>query len=312
MQGANSLPNLDTFTPTVLPGHDISVKEMYNIAMRNNTVWGIEGYQVPKQYLDSRKLAEISQNKVKRPAPRTLKTKDYLTAHMEAVKKLPAPNKYDIVKPWVDDKKKAGPPKHVTKRNTYIDNIIHENTKRPTPGPGAHNLRETDEHLKKRLAAEGKHGKGSDRTDFLCEMQYLSNTVPGPGNYNPRDIQPKLKETRMKPEDWKKKHSEKRAKSAFPDIGTYNPYPAHIKTFGKQFELHKEKKDVTKVKAWGTAVRFVFKKDAKKDPHSVPGPGTYAMTATWNGKLAPNDKDKKDKNWMNKITKGVEKSIYYS
>lgn len=26
----------------------------------------------------------------------------------------------------------------------------------------------------------------SERTNFLCEVEYLSNAIPGPGNYNPR------------------------------------------------------------------------------------------------------------------------------
>jgi hypothetical protein len=119
----------------------------------------------------------------------------------------------------------------------------------------------------------------------------------------------------MKPEDWKKKHGEhskKTAKTALPDVGTYKPEPAHYKTFGKLLELHKDKKDQTKVKMWGSAVRFVHKKDVKKDPNNFPGPGQYAVTATWNGKLPPGVKDTKDKNWMNKITKGITTSIYYS
>jgi len=300
-----SLPDLGTTSHAPLPGHDISVKEMYNIAMRNNTAWGIEGYTVPRHYQDGRKKPE------KQPAPRALKKTDYLTDHLRATKSVPAPNHYEIIKPWVDEKNKPSK-KHATKKNTYIDNIIREQTLKPTPGPGAHNLRETEEQMKKRLAGH-KGGKGSERTNFLCEMEYLSQTVPGPGNYNPRQIEPKIKEARMKPEDWKKKHvelSKKSKKSPFPDVGSFNPHPVSFRTFAKDMELRKEKKDQKNVKIWGTSSRFVTKKDSKKDPNNFPGPGTYPMIAGWNGKTV--EKKPKDLNWMNRLTKGVEKSIYYS
>jgi len=301
-----SLPDLGTTSNVPLPGHDITIKEMYNIAMRNNTAWGIEGYTVPRHYQHPKKTGD------KQPAPRALKKNDYLTDHLRATKSVPAPNHYEIVKAWVDEKNKPKAPKHVTKKNSYIDHIIRNQTLKPTPGPGAHNLRETEEQLKARLA-KSKSAKGSDRTNFLCEMEYLSEKVPGPGNYNPRQIEPKLKETKMKPEDWKKKHGEeskKSKKSTLPDVGTFHPHPVAFKTFAKQFELTKDKKDQKMVKMWGTAPRFVMKKDTKKDPNNFPGPGNYDMRAKWNGKST--EKKPKDLNWMNRLTKGVEKSIYYS
>jgi hypothetical protein len=301
-----SLPDLSTTANVPLPGHDITIKEMYNIAMRNNTAWGIEGYSVPRHYQDPKKTGE------KKPAPRALKNADYLTDHLRATKSVPAPNHYEIMKPWVNDKDKPKPLKHITKKNSYIDNIIRAQTLKPTPGPGAHNLRETEEQLKARLAKH-KGAKGSDRINFLCEVEYLSEKVPGPGNYNPREIMPKIKEVKLKPEDWKKKHGEdakKNKKSTFPDVGTFNPHPVAFKTFSKEFELRKEKKDQKIVKMWGTAPRFVMKKDNKKDPNNFPGPGNYDMRAKWNGKST--EKKPKDLNWMNRITKGIEKSIYYS
>jgi len=309
MQGTQSLPDLGHSAPITLPGHDISVKEMYNIAMRNNTHWGIDGYKVPSEYLDSRKLAVERSGKFTRPAPRALKMPDYLTDTLRYAK-TPGPNEYKIVKPWFDESKKGKAPK-ATKKSSYIDCIIDENKRRPKPGPGAYNLRETEEQIKKKQ--NSRPIKGSDRVNFLCEMEFVSDSIPGPGNYNPREIQPKIKETRMKPEDWKKKHAEqkKNSKSTFPDVGTFHPEPVAYKTFGKLYDLHKEKKDVTKVKMWGTAKRFELKKDNKKNPNALPGPGQYPLMATWNGKL-PAGKKEKDKNWMNKITKGIEKSIYYS
>jgi len=316
MQGSVSLPEISSSMTPLPAGHNIPIKDMYNIAMRNNTAWGIEGYQVPKEYLDSRKLKEVSSNTVKRAAPRALKQGDYLTETIRATKDMPAPNKYDIVKPWFDKTKQKQTAKYVTKKNSYIDLIIHESKKRPTPGPGAHNLAAPIQEMKKK-GGELKT-KGSEKVNFLSEMEYCSNMIPGPGNYNPRQIEKKIKENKMAPEDWKKKHVEdaKRSKSAVPantSEKTSMPFPVAFNTFGKLLELSKDKtKTQTKAKIWGTSERFVAKKDAKKAPNSVPGPGHYPMAATWNGKLAPNNKDKKDKNWMNKITKGIERSIYYS
>lgn len=285
------------------------------MSIKNNSGWGIEGYKVPADYIDTRKLKEISSNTVKRPAPRALNKPDYLTDTFKATKGMPAPNKYDIVKPWFDkDKKQAA--KYVTKKNSYIDDIIHENKTRPTPGPGAHEVLKPIQEMKKK-GGELKT-KGSEKVNFLCEMEYVSNTIPGPGNYNPRQIQTAAKKNHMNPEDWKKKHVEdsKRAKTAAnPDKDskekTMIPLPVAFDTFAKTYEIGKDKSKSTKVKQWGTSARFQLKKDTKKDPNNFPGPGMYNTVATWNGKEAAKA-DKKDKNWMNKLTKGITKSIYYS
>jgi len=307
-----SLPEISTTAHLPLPGHDISIKEMYNISMRNNSAWGIEGYAVPRQYYDAKKMGELAKGNLKKPAPRALKTIDYLADHMKAVKSVPAPNHYNMIKTWVDEKNKPKP-KYATKKNTFIDSIIREATIKPIPGPGAHNLRETDEQIKKRNE-KNKEAKGSERTNFLCEVELIATMSPGPGNYNPRGITAKLKETKMKPEDWKKKHSEnskKNKKSTYPDMGTYNAQPVNYKTFSKELELRKDKKGPKDAKIWGTAGRFTTRKDPKKDPNNFPGPGNYPMIATWNGKNA-NGKKEKDKNWMNRVSTGIEKSIYYS
>lgn len=119
---------------------------------------------------------------------------------------------------------------------------------------------------------------------------------------------------KAEPGDWRKKHGElakKKKKSEFPDVGTYNPMPQDRETFGKLFEKSKNKENQNKVKYLGTSERF--KKVKKDDPNNFPGPGKYGLLCTWNGKLPPGKKhDGKDNNWMNKLTKGVTKSIYYS
>jgi len=39
---------------------EFSVDEMWRVSQRNNAAWGIEGYDVPRKYLDAR---EINRNK---------------------------------------------------------------------------------------------------------------------------------------------------------------------------------------------------------------------------------------------------------
>jgi hypothetical protein len=119
----------------------------------------------------------------------------------------------------------------------------------------------------------------------------------------------------MDPEKWRKKHTEERkknGKSAFPDVGTYTPVPTDIMTFTKLQQISKDKDKLSKAKTWGTSERFT---KAKKDAYNPPGPGFYNTNVVWNGKPEGKKGDgdnKKDKNWMNKLTKGIEKSIYYS
>eukprot|EP00330_Aristerostoma_sp_ATCC50986_P006603 CAMPEP_0114582896 /NCGR_PEP_ID=MMETSP0125-20121206/6757_1 /TAXON_ID=485358 ORGANISM="Aristerostoma sp., Strain ATCC 50986" /NCGR_SAMPLE_ID=MMETSP0125 /ASSEMBLY_ACC=CAM_ASM_000245 /LENGTH=60 /DNA_ID=CAMNT_0001776067 /DNA_START=43 /DNA_END=225 /DNA_ORIENTATION=+ len=48
---------------------NISIKEMYDVSMRNNTAWGIEGYKVPKVYHDGK---DEKSKFEKKKAPRAL------------------------------------------------------------------------------------------------------------------------------------------------------------------------------------------------------------------------------------------------
>ena len=53
----------------------------------------------------------------------------------------------------------------------------------------------------------------------------------------------------MKPEQWRAKHQQKqRAKSMYPDIGTYKPFPADLQTFGKMLLDQEEKKQIAQKK----------------------------------------------------------------
>lgn len=118
----------------------------------------------------------------------------------------------------------------------------------------------------------------------------------------------------MDPKKWISKHQElkkkEKDKKPGPDCGTYNPLPNDLVTFDKIAEMMKDKNKLPKVKTWG-APGDRFRKP-KKDAYNPPGPGNYNTMIIWNGKQPDGKKDKKDLNWMNKVSKGIEKSIYYS
>lgn len=67
---------------------------------------------------------------------------------------------------------------------------------------------------------------------------------------------------------------------------------------------------------WGSSVRFAdLKKTKSKSLINVPGPGNYDLISPWlDPKVAYRKKSEKidKKDWQKLITKGVEKSIYYS
>jgi hypothetical protein len=134
---------------------------MYDISMRHNADWGIEGYEVPKAYPDARLLSEIRENKQKKKAPRALKSGDYLTETVRLAKSVPGPNHYNIVKPWFPEDKKRPAPKNVPQKNSYIDLIIKEQKLRPMPGPGAYNTRKSEKQIEEELNALRQKSKNS-------------------------------------------------------------------------------------------------------------------------------------------------------
>jgi len=186
-----------------------------------------------------------------------------------------------------------------------------EAKRRPVPGPGAYDVLKGD-----RKKANSVKPRVSERDNFLMDYEYSSDLIPGPGNYNPRPIQPKIKDAKLKPEDWRKKHKDEssKPKPKVPDMGSYTPSPANYATFDKILEKQKANKGGKSSKLWGSEVRFDFeKKGGEKKRETVPGPGQYNMIASWgpsDGKEA--NAKKGSPNYMNKITTGITKSIYYS
>jgi hypothetical protein len=117
----------------------MSIRDMYDLVNKQDASWGISGYKVPQEYHDSRELKNIREGNPKKNAPKPTKKGDYLTETIKATKNLPAPNHYNVVKPWVDDTKKKTPPK-VGNRITFLEAISIENKRRPQPGPGAYDV----------------------------------------------------------------------------------------------------------------------------------------------------------------------------
>lgn len=137
---------------------------------------------------------------------------------------------------------------------------------------------------------------------------------PGPGQYNPHKEVKKLKVTHLKPEDWRKKHkanSGKPKKNQAPDMGTYkNNFPVSFMTFDKLLAEAKNNKNKTKVPYLGKEERFKDPKKSKSSNTGAPGAGQYNMLIDWPGKVDPKKKDK-PKNYLNNISRGISRSIYY-
>eukprot|EP00825_Cyclidium_porcatum_P008854 TRINITY_DN1443_c0_g2_i3.p2 TRINITY_DN1443_c0_g2~~TRINITY_DN1443_c0_g2_i3.p2 ORF type:complete len:295 (-),score=84.47 TRINITY_DN1443_c0_g2_i3:291-1175(-) len=242
----------------------------------------------------------------------------YLDDAVKTVKIVPGPDKYKIEKDWISkadiEKGKKKPSK--TQRNTYIDFITKEAKARPIPGVGKYNLEKTAEQLKKEqeeLSKKAKLVKKLDKESFLSEYEFLGKLNPGPGQYNPHKDVRKQKPTLSKPEDWRKKHkgSDKLKKLSTPDMGTYkNNFPSDYPTFGKLLAEAKDKKQSSKIHYLGTTERFKDPKKSKALVLNVPGAGQYNLLLEWSGKTDPKKKEK-PKNFLNSITRGISKSIYY-
>lgn len=78
-----------------------------------------------------------------------------------------------------------------TKKMTYIDEIFRYNQKKdyPKPGPGAYDITKKIPDLSKAPPPKAKDIKSiAERPNFLQDYEYLSDTKPGPGSFNPRVV----------------------------------------------------------------------------------------------------------------------------
>ncbi|CAD8139398.1 unnamed protein product [Paramecium octaurelia] len=299
------------------PNLEFSMEDMFRIATKQTSTFGIEGYEVTKKYADPLKQMEDRKFSAQKKGQKNLgyvtKRGHYLEDQKKIYEKLPAPNKYDIVKPWVTEAQSARPRTAPPKRTTFIDQIFKEAKLRGVPGSGKYNVEKPlDEVLKQVEEQKKKKIEAGERPTYLNEIQHLAVINPGPGNYNPRPISKKLKRNETKPADFIAKHNDqakKRGKSALPDVGSYNPEPVSFTTFNKLQGNAKKKERVDK-HTFGTDVRFKDPKKSKSKQGLLPGPGQYPMIVQWQGK--EQDKSKaKIKNYMQSTTKGIQRSIYY-
>lgn len=75
------------------------------------------------------------------------------------------------------------------KKKTYLDEIIEHAKKEKLPAPGAYNLFKTQKEIDAEMKKLRSKKPGEKvRINYLDEVQYASNDVPGPGNYNPHVI----------------------------------------------------------------------------------------------------------------------------
>ncbi|CAD8060988.1 unnamed protein product [Paramecium sonneborni] len=299
------------------PNLEFSMEDMFKIATKQTSAFGIEGYEVAKKYVDPLKQMEERKFSAQKKGQKNLgyvtRRGHYLEDQKKIYEKLPAPNKYDIVKPWViqaqTTRSRSAPPK----RTTFIDQIFKEAKLRGVPGSGKYNIEKPlDEVLKQVEEEKKKKIEAFERPTYLNEIQHLAVINPGPGNYNPRPISKKLKKNETKPADFITKHKEqakKRGKSALPDVGSYNPEPLSFTTFNK-LQVNSKKKEKVDKHTFGTDTRFKDPKKSKSKQILLPGPGQYPMIVQWQGK--EQDKSKaKIKNYMQSTTKGIQRSIYY-
>ena len=117
--------------------------EMYKITTRASTVWGIDGYEVPRKYADpikmsqDKKIEELLKAGKSIPPEKKLITKrgSYLDDELKMKNPKVGPSLYPLKDIWVisEEEKKRVKPKP-GKRQTYIDEIFSNSKKRGVPG----------------------------------------------------------------------------------------------------------------------------------------------------------------------------------
>lgn len=137
------------------------VDEMFSISRRTHAAWGIEGYEVPKEYQDpmkqmkDREYIKNAKNKGRKNKMYVTKKGHFLNDLEKVYGKFPAPNTYHTETKWLEAKPKHAKPKKDLPKNkgTFLDAITNEYTIKnfPIPGPGAYNLRKDQKQLEKEL-----------------------------------------------------------------------------------------------------------------------------------------------------------------
>ena len=99
----------------------MSVHDMVMLSMNKNEVFGIEGYNLPRQeYPFYKGTLNVF--------PKT-KGKNFAEVQASYTKVVPGPGEYDVMMKWGCTNKPQVP----TKKNTYIDQITKSEKDKPSP-----------------------------------------------------------------------------------------------------------------------------------------------------------------------------------
>lgn len=93
---------------------------MVKMTMKNNDVFGIQGYNLPRQ--------EPYNGGNKNAFPKC-KLKNFAEIEAGLTKAVPGPGEYKVVPRWGCVEKKVNP----TKKNTYIEQIVKQEGIKPSP-----------------------------------------------------------------------------------------------------------------------------------------------------------------------------------
>jgi hypothetical protein len=151
---------------------------MFAIANRNNEVFGIDGYNIVKKYVDPeeqvRQRKYLEQKKGQKD-PRYVTRRGSYLDRIERVntKIYPRATHYNVGINWPDANPKNHKKIHETKRNTFIDDINNPVNVKKVPGVGKYNVLPTEEQIKeinKKLKA--KKIKEGERDNIFCNYEY--------------------------------------------------------------------------------------------------------------------------------------------
>jgi hypothetical protein len=121
---------------------------------------------------------------------------------------------------------------------------------------------------------------------------------------------------KVTPVEWTKKHKEESKKLTKKDnLEAIDPIHQDFNTFDKTVKELKKSESATNAKNlrfFGSQERFPDPKKSKsKSILITPAPSNYNLMALWKGKEKRDEKEKHKPLDYYRLTKGIEKSIYY-